>query len=78
MISPEQAQELVDKMSETNRLLRKQVHDIVLYSEGAFRVQELYQMPMYQLTEIVDSYKEKNEKEREAIESAQNKNTRKF
>jgi hypothetical protein len=78
VISPESAQSMVDKMTKANRDLRKQLYDIVLYSEGAFRVDELYQMPLSQLSEIMDAFTEKREKEKEAIDAMQSKNTRKF
>ena len=62
-------------MNEINKNLRKQIYDIVLYTEGAFSVKELYQMPIYQATEIVASYSEKNRKESEAIDAASGKKT---
>ncbi len=65
-------------MNETNKNLRKQVYDIVLYTEGAFSVKELYNMPLYHTSEIVESYADKNTKEKEAIDAVSGKNTQKF
>lgn len=65
-------------MNENNKTLRKQVYDIVLYTEGAFSVKELYNMPLYQTSEIIESFSEKNRKEKEAIDAASGKNTQKF
>lgn len=62
-------------MNEANQHLRKQIFDIVLYTGGAFSVKELYQMPIYQATEIIESFAEKNRKEKEAMESASGKKT---
>ena len=62
-------------MNENNKNLRKQVYDIVLYTEGAFSVKELYHMPLYHTTEIINSLSEKNRKENEAIEAASGKKT---
>jgi len=65
-------------MNEANKNLRKQVYDIVLYTEGAFSVKELYNMPLYHTSEIIESFAEKNTKEKEAIDAASGKNTQKF
>jgi|TARA_R110002153_G_scaffold218746_1_gene371152 hypothetical protein len=62
-------------MNEINKNLRKQIYDIVLYTEGAFSVKELYHMPLYHTTEIIESFSDKNTKEKEAIEAASGKKT---
>jgi len=62
-------------MNEINKNLRKQVYDIVLYTEGAFSVKELYHMPLYHSTEIINSFSEKNKREQAAIEAASGKKT---
>lgn len=60
-------------MNKSLKDLRKQIYDIVIYSEGAFNVKELYQMPYYQIEEILAAFKDKAEKEKSAIEAASGK-----
>ena len=60
-------------MNKTLKLLRKQIYDIVIYSEGAFTMKELYQLPVYQIDEILDSFKERNQKQQEAIDQSKGK-----
>jgi len=60
-------------MNTTLKLLRKQIYDIVIYSEGAFTMKELYQLPVYQIDEILDSFKERNQKQQEAIDQSKGK-----
>ena len=62
-------------MNQLNKNLRKQVYDIVLYSEGAFTIKELYQLPQYQISELLEAFTEKNRKEKKAIDSASGKKT---
>ena len=71
--NPGNNQALVDSLNKVNKNIRKQVYDIVLYTEGAFSIKELYQMPVYQATEIIESFTEKNRKEKEAIDQASGK-----
>lgn len=60
-------------MNTTLKLLRKQIYDIVIYSEGAFTMKELYQLPVYQIDEILDSFKERNQKQQEALDQSKGK-----
>ena len=60
-------------MNTTLKFLRKQIYDIVIYSEGAFTMKELYQLPVYQIDEILDSFKERNQKQQEAIDQSKGK-----
>jgi|TARA_B110000503_G_scaffold115092_1_gene173194 hypothetical protein len=53
--------------------LRKQIYEIVIYSEGAFNVKELHQMPYYQIQEILDTFSEKHKREKNAMEAASGK-----
>ncbi len=62
-------------MTANAKLFRKEIYDIVIYSEGAFTIKELYQLPMYQITEIVNSFTEKNKREQEAIDAQSGKKT---
>lgn len=65
-------------MNNTLKFLRKQIHDIVVYSEGSFTIKELYQLPFYQITEILDTFKEKSQKQQDALDAASGKNKRTF
>jgi|TARA_R110000868_G_scaffold132076_6_gene342541 hypothetical protein len=60
-------------MTTSLKSLRKQVYDIVIYSEGAFNVKELHQMPYYQIQEILEAFTEKHKVEKDAIEAASGK-----
>jgi Neuraminidase (sialidase) len=62
-------------MNVAHKNLRKQVYDVVLYTKGAFSVKELYNMPVYHTTEIIDAFSEKNRKEQDAIDAASGKKT---
>jgi Neuraminidase (sialidase) len=62
-------------MNDTLKNLRKQVYEIVIYSQGSFTIKELYQLPLYQIQEILDSFKEKQEKEKQMLDQAKGKKT---
>ena len=52
--------------------------DINVNSEGTFKVEELVLMPPYYISEILESFKAKNEKHEQAVNAASGKNTRTF
>lgn len=50
----------------------------MLYSEGAFNYSNLEQYPMRLISDINDAMQTKNEKQKEALESAKGTNRRTF
>jgi hypothetical protein len=52
--------------------------DINVNSEGTFNIEELVLMPSYYVSEIIESFKSKNEREKQAMNAASGKNTRTF
>jgi hypothetical protein len=52
--------------------------DINVNSEGTFSIEELVLMPSYYISEILESFKSKKERNEQAVNSASGKNTRTF
>lgn len=69
---------LIEAYNKRKQDIRRSLIDIVTYSEGMYHVNELVQMPRYYINDILDSIKEKNEKHKQAVESASGKNKRTF
>ena len=69
---------LIEAYNKRKQDIRRLLIDIVTYSEGMYHVNELVLMPRYYINDILDSIKEKNEKHKQAIDSARGKNTRTF
>lgn len=58
--------------------LRKEVYDVVLYSGGAFKISELWNVPVNYLREITKAIVDKNEKEKQALDKAKGISTTMF
>jgi hypothetical protein len=69
---------LIEIYSKRKQDLRRSLIDIVTYSEGMYHINDLVQMPRYYINDILESIKEKNERHKQAVESASGKNKRTF
>jgi hypothetical protein len=66
---------LIDRYNTEKKRMRRSVIDIVNYSDGSFKIEELVMMPTYYISEIVQSFKERRDKEKESMDLAKGKNT---
>lgn len=55
--------------------MRGQVFSIVIYSDGIFDLKELYELPLYQHEEIMETFKEKAKAREDQLAAAQGKKT---
>ena len=60
-------QKLINQYEESNKKFREMIFDTVLYSEGAFTISELKQIPIRDLLELQKQMASKAEKQREAL-----------
>jgi hypothetical protein len=58
--------------------MRKDVFDISLYSSGAFKISEMFDMPIRILYELRESIVDKNEKEKQALDKSKGISTTMF
>ena len=77
-ISEDKLQELLDSVEEEGKKLREILHDVVLYTDGAYNIKDLFVMPVYYIKEIMERVQAKNEKEAEQIEKAKGNNITRF
>ena len=69
---------LIERYNNERKSTRRSLIDIVVNSQGTFNIEELVQMPLYYVNEILDSFKDRNEKQQQAIDAASGKNKRTF
>ena len=69
----ENVEKMIEDMNKAAKSLRREAQDIVIYTNGSFSIKELYQLPYYQIREILEAYKDKKTKEQEAIDQARGK-----
>jgi len=67
-IKNDKLDELIERIEKESTAYRKIINDIVLYTDGAYNIKDLYIMPMYFINEILERIESKREKEREEIE----------
>tara|TARA_B100000579_G_C22535531_1_gene712797 strand:- start:225 stop:401 length:177 start_codon:yes stop_codon:yes gene_type:complete len=58
--------------------LRKIANSIALFGRGSYMIQDLYNMTIPQITEIQDVMTEQAEAEKQAIDKARGRNTKKY
>lgn len=61
---------LIIRYDNERKNIRKLISDIALFTEGAYQVRDLWAMPGYYVTEIYQGIIDKNEREQEAMNSA--------
>lgn len=64
----------IERVENEGKQIRNMLNDIVLYSEGAYSIKDLYIMPMYFIKEILDRIEDKRKKTEEEIQKANGKN----
>ncbi len=52
------------------------MYDLALYSEGSFRIEEMFKMPANYLSEMTEALSKKKEKEKQAMDKARGITTR--
>lgn len=70
--------ELIEKVEKEGQNLRNVLNDIVLYTEGAYNIKDLYIMPMYYINEIMGRIEKKNEKFQEELEKSKGQQITRF
>lgn len=53
--------DLLSGIEKEAKSIRNVLYDIVLYTEGAYNIKDLYIMPVYYISEILERIREKNE-----------------
>jgi hypothetical protein len=69
---------LIDRYNTDKKKMRRTVIDIVNYTDGSFKIEELVMMPTHYISEIVQSFKDRRDKEKESMDLAKGKNTTTF
>lgn len=69
---------LINKYNDEKKKMRRSVIDLVNYTDGSFKIEELVMMPPYYISEIVQSFKDRRDKEKESMNLARGKNTTTF
>ena len=70
----DQQKQLIDEMNNTRKQMRQTIHDISLYSNGSYTVQDMYNMTQPMVNELLDAMNRKMDKEKEAYEKVKGKN----
>ena len=77
-VSPERIQEIINNYDQERKNLRKIINSIALFTNGSYTVQDLHSMTLPQIEEIQQLMKEKSEAEKQAIDKARGRNTKKY
>lgn len=69
------ASDVIKTLNNESKTMRGQVFSIVIYSDGIFDLKELYELPLYQHEEIMETFKEKAKAREDQLAAAQGKKT---
>ena len=64
-------EKVIERVENEGAQIRAMLNDIVLYTEGAYNIKDLYIMPTYFLKEILDRLESKNKKIEEEMSKSQ-------
>lgn len=76
--STNSTQQLVDNLEEEKKQIRKRINVIAFHSEGAYKVHDMWNMPLSQIQEIEDLIIEIRKSEKDAMDNAKGKTRKVF
>lgn len=77
-IADDKVDELIKSIEDDAKNSRSFLHDIVLYTEGAYNIKDLWAMPIYFIKEILERIEKKDEKIKMELEKAKGKQVTRF